>query len=178
MTSLSGAEIQALHDALNDEYHAWAVYDQVLKDFGPVRPFLNIRDSEMRHIQALQHVFRFYNLPIPITPWATAPVPRFSSLKDASEAGVQAELENVDLYRRILGATERLDILQVFRHLQAASQECHLPAFQRAAVRFGAEGTSAAADAPEPAASRPGRRYRGGRGGCGRGQRWAEGSSV
>jgi hypothetical protein len=68
MTSLSDTEIQALHDALNDEYHAWAVYYQVLKDFGPVRPFLNIRDSELRHIEALQHLFRFYNLPIPINP--------------------------------------------------------------------------------------------------------------
>lgn len=142
MTFLADAEIQALHDALDDEYHAWAVYSQVLQDFGPVRPFLNIRDSELRHIQALHQLFRHYNLPIPPNPWGTATVLRFSSLKEASEAGVQAEIDNVDLYNQILGATERPEILQVFRRLQAASQECHLPAFQRAAARGGGRGFS------------------------------------
>lgn len=137
MSILTEAEVQALQDALNDEYHAWAIYSQVLQDFGPVRPFLNIRDSELRHIQALQHLFRRYNLAIPLNPWGSATVPRFTSLEEASKAGVQAEIENVDLYTRILSATGRPEILQVFRRLQAASQDCHLPAFKRAAARYG-----------------------------------------
>ena len=31
-----GKEIEALHDALDDEYKAWATYDQVITDFGAV----------------------------------------------------------------------------------------------------------------------------------------------
>ena len=94
MTSLTAAVIQALHDALDDEYHAAAVYSQVLNDFGAVRPFINIRDSELRHIEALLHLFERYSLPIPANPWTTSKLPRFASVKEASEAGVQAEIEN------------------------------------------------------------------------------------
>ena len=165
MTSLTDTEIQALHDALDDEYHAWAVYSQVLQDFGPVCPFLNIRDSEQRHIQALHHLFHRYNLPILPNPWGMATVPRFKSLKEASEAGVQAEIDNVGLYKRILGATERPEILQVFRRLQAASQERHLPAFQRAAARYRDETGSVEPDGHGPGSGGAGQRHCRGRGG-------------
>jgi hypothetical protein len=47
MTTLNDAEIAALHQALADEHHAWATYDQVIHDFGLVRPFSNIRDAEV-----------------------------------------------------------------------------------------------------------------------------------
>lgn len=148
MSPLSAPEIQALHDALDDEYCAWSTYSQVLEDFGPVRPFLNIRDSEQRHIQALQRLFQRHNVSIPANPWGTATVPRFSSLQQACQAGVQAEIDNVELYRRILGATRSHDLLQVFQRLQGASQERHLPAFQRAASRLGGvtAGPAACAD--------------------------------
>lgn len=165
MTSLTDAEIRALHDALDDEYHAWAVYSQVLQDFGPVRPFLNIRDSELRHIQALHALFRRHNLPIPPNPWSTTTVPRFASLQEASEAGVQAEIDNADLYKRILGATERPEILQVFRRLQAASQERHLPAFRRSAARYRDEAGSVEPDDRAPGSCGVGQHHRRGRGG-------------
>ena len=53
MNSLTEIEIQVLNEALDDEYHAWATYDQVIADFGEVRPFSNIREAEARHINAL-----------------------------------------------------------------------------------------------------------------------------
>lgn len=34
MNDLSEAEIHALNEALDDEYRAWATYDQVIADFG------------------------------------------------------------------------------------------------------------------------------------------------
>lgn len=46
MSSLSQLEITALNEALDDEYRAWATYDQVIRDFGEVRPFIPIRDAE------------------------------------------------------------------------------------------------------------------------------------
>ena len=36
MDRLTEHEIEALREALDDEYHAWATYDQVIADFGEV----------------------------------------------------------------------------------------------------------------------------------------------
>ncbi|MCT0202015.1 DUF2202 domain-containing protein [Synechococcus sp. CS-602] len=167
MTSLTDAEIQALHDALNDEYHAWATYTQVLEDFGPVRPFQHIRDSEQRHIQALQHLFHRYNLTVPTNPWSAVNLSHYASAQEACEAGVQAEIDNVDLYQRILRATQRPEMLRVFERLRSASQNRHLAAFQRAAARFNFNTNPVAAQVNNacPGGGGGGRR---GRGHCGR----------
>ncbi|MFA9462504.1 ferritin-like domain-containing protein [Thiohalorhabdus methylotrophus] len=132
MSDLTAPEIHALHEALDDEYRAWATYDQVLDDFGPVRPFSKIREAEARHIEALCTLFARYDLPIPDNPWP-GKVDRYDSLRDACKAGVGAEIANGRLYDRLLHATAREDILAVFRNLQEASQQRHLPAFQRCA---------------------------------------------
>lgn len=134
MTTLNEKEIRALHDALDDEYKAWSTYDQVLADFGDVRPFSNIRDAEGRHIAALRRLFVHYDIPVPENPWPEK-APRFTSLREACEAGVDDEIANAELYERLFKATERTDILTVLRNLQAASQQRHLPAFQRCAEK-------------------------------------------
>jgi len=48
---------------------------------------------------------------------------------------VQGEIDNVAIYDRLLLATQRPDILEVFQALRSASQDRHLPAFQRCAQR-------------------------------------------
>jgi hypothetical protein len=50
-------------------------------------------------------------------------------------AGVQVEIGNVALYDRLLRATRRCDLLDVFHALRPASQHRHPPAFQRCALR-------------------------------------------
>lgn len=139
MGSLSEAEVRLLHEALDDEYHAWAIYDQVVADFGAVAPFSRIREAEARHIAALLSLFDRYGLQAPGNPWPGR-VKRFGSLQEACEAAVQAEIANAALYERLLAGTDRTDILAVLRKLQAASQERHLGAFQRCASRQGGEG--------------------------------------
>ena len=67
-------------------------------------------------------------------------VPRFGSVREACEAAVAAEVANAALYERLLAATHRPDILTVFRRLQEASQQRHLPAFRRCAERGGEDG--------------------------------------
>ena len=134
MTLLDEAERAALLSALDDEYRAWATYDQVVRDFGPQRPFSNIREAETRHIGALRTLFEWYSLPIPVNPWPGR-VPRFATLHAACEAGVEAELENEALYERLLASTRHEDLLAVFRNLQRASRERHLEAFRRCASR-------------------------------------------
>ena len=130
MNPLTEAEIHALNEALEDEYLAWATYDQVIADFGEVAPFSNIREAEARHIDALCTLFACYGLPVPKNPWP-GKVARYDSLQAACEAGVAAEIANGEMYERLLGATQRPDILTVLRNLQEASQQRHLAAFQR-----------------------------------------------
>ncbi|MEI6777792.1 MAG: hypothetical protein WCK70_12910 [Chloroflexales bacterium] len=130
---LSAAEIDGLLLALNDEYHAWAVYQQVVADFGDVRPFANIISSEASHINRLEALFRTYGVPLPAAnPWV-GQAPRFASVNEACTVGVDAEIVNVNLYTRLVTSTSRTDILQVYNLLQAASRDNHLPSFQRCA---------------------------------------------
>ena len=132
---LSDAEIRGLVEALDDEYLAHATYEQVLADFGEdALPFANIVEAEARHIGALLRVFSHHGLPVPDNPWPGR-VPRFESVADACRAGVDAEVANAALYDRLLTTTERPEMLEVYRNLQRASQENHLPAFRRCAER-------------------------------------------
>ncbi|WP_291009922.1 hypothetical protein [Hydrogenophaga sp.] len=139
MNPLTDIEIQVLHEALDDEYQAWATYDQVIADFGEVRPFIRIREAEARHIEALRGLFQRYGIPVPTNTWP-GKVERYASLQLACEAGVVAETANGEMYERLLSQTHRSDILIVLRNLQAASQQRHLPAFRRCTQRGGGGG--------------------------------------
>jgi rubrerythrin len=139
MSPLLAEEIAALRDALDDEYQAWATYDQVIADFGDVQPFVNIHEAERRHIEALSGLFSRYHVSMPANPWPGR-VPRFESIRQAYEAAVAGEVANAALYDRLLAATQRADILAVFRRLREASEERHLRAFRRCVERGGAAG--------------------------------------
>ena len=111
----------------------------MIADFGEVAPFRHIREAEARHIAALRTLFARYDLAVPENPWPGR-VRRVGSLTEACAAAVAAEVANAALYDRLLAATQRPDILGVFRRLQAASQERHLRAFERCAQGFGGGG--------------------------------------
>jgi hypothetical protein len=134
MPELSAAEIEALREALDDEYRALATYERVIKDFGPVRPFVNIREAEARHIAALSTLFARYGVPLPSNTWM-GKVPCFASVHEACQAGVTAEVENARLYERLLARVRQADVRTVLRRLQEASQLRHLPAFRRCLAR-------------------------------------------
>lgn len=127
---LKKEEIEGLLLALNDEYLATATYDQVNRDFNDPRPFVNIVEAEKRHAEMLKGLFSKYGLAIPENPW-TGSVPKFESVAEACKASVQGEIVNRDLYTRLFKSTERKDILDTYRYLQRASEENHLPAFER-----------------------------------------------
>ena len=129
---LTEAEIEGLLLALNDEYHAWAVYDRVQADLGQVRPFSNIQRAEAAHIQALQRLFDTYGVLFPDNPWP-GNVPAFDSRAAACRVGVEAEILNVELYDQLFNSTDRQDILRVYTKLRSASLDKHLPAFERCA---------------------------------------------
>jgi len=132
--TLTETERQALLEALDDEYRARSTYEQVIRDFGPLRPFVNIVDAEARHVSALLALCATYGVPAPANRWPEI-VPRFGSVHEACMAGVQGEIDNVAIYDRALKTTKRADILTVYHALRSASLDRHLPAFQRCAAR-------------------------------------------
>jgi hypothetical protein len=132
--ALNDTELQALNDALDDEYRAHETYEQVIGDFGPVQPFLNIVEAEARHVSALLSLFEQYGIATPKNRWM-GNSPHFASVHEACVESVQGELKNVAIYDRVLKSTRRPDILSVYQALRSASQDRHLPAFQRCAQR-------------------------------------------
>lgn len=132
--ALAGPEVEALLQALDDEYKAVATYEQVIADLGPIRPFTNIVEAERRHIEALRGLFDRYGVAMPANAWHGATA-SFGSVAEACAAGVDAEIENAAMYDDLIAATDHADIIEVFENLRRASQENHLPAFRRCARR-------------------------------------------
>ncbi|NLR72064.1 DUF2202 domain-containing protein [Novosphingobium sp. ERN07] len=119
-----------LDEALEDERKAEATYAAVLAKFGEVRPFSNIIDAERRHSSAIERQMARLGFPIPPNNWeGRAPIP--ASLAEACRDAVQAEVENIALYDRLLPTIADGTVRQVLENLQAASRDNHLPAFRR-----------------------------------------------
>jgi hypothetical protein len=129
---LSESEVEALLMALDDEYKAWSVYEQVIADLGAPRPFTSIQKAEENHIAALVTLFDRYELDVPVNEWL-GNVPAFDTLADACATGVQAEIDNAALYDQLFDMVDNPDIVRVFTALQRASLAQHLPAFERCA---------------------------------------------
>jgi hypothetical protein len=126
---LTKTEIEALHLALDDEYHALAVYQSIIASFGEVEPFVEIAASEQRHIEALTNQLNKHQLDIPENPWI-GKVPVFESVQMACKAGVEAEIANAELYDQLFSMTENSSLIRVFTNLSNASVNSHLPQFE------------------------------------------------
>jgi hypothetical protein len=130
-TDLSTLEIEALKITLEDEYKAEMIYQNVLDKFGEnTRPFSNIINAETKHSSKLIELFNKYNLEVPENTWYDK-VPTFESVQKACKAGVQAEIDNAELYDSLFKNVEKKDIIFVFTNLRDASIDKHLPAFKR-----------------------------------------------
>lgn len=125
---------EALIYAVQDEYLAQARYDAVIGKFGSIRPFSNIKAAEQQHISALVSLFQKYDKQIPednAKQYVTAP----GTLKEAFNAGVQAEIDNIAMYDKLKTIPSLPeDVKTVFTQLGNASKN-HLRAFQRGAGR-------------------------------------------
>ncbi|MCI5189104.1 MAG: DUF2202 domain-containing protein [Candidatus Electrothrix sp. AS4_5] len=132
-TSASTADLKSyLTTAINDEYRAKNTYIAVMNKFGQVKPFVEIKESEEQHISMLVNLFNQYGLSVPANTGNALSAP--ATLSEACSLGVQAEIENVQMYDDLLaGTTEYADVQTVFKQLQSASQNQHLPAFQNCA---------------------------------------------
>lgn len=130
---------EALTSALMDEYHAEAFYDAVLDQFGQVRPFVNIIRAEQNHASAIITLMQAYGMATPENTLlgsaeVAAAVP--ATFGAACAVGVQAEMDNAGLYdgKLLPAVVGYADITFVLENLRDASQNMHLPAFQRCAT--------------------------------------------
>jgi hypothetical protein len=130
---LSDAAVEALMAAIQDEYHAYAVYQVVIDQFGPVTPFTRIQAAEAQHIAALEAPFNRYGVPVP-APEPLEDLPQFSSIADACALGAEAEIANFELHDSWMARTRDYpDLVQVFTSLRNTSEFNHLPAFEQCA---------------------------------------------
>ncbi|MFC1726987.1 hypothetical protein ACFL0Y_00520 [Patescibacteria group bacterium] len=126
-------EVQsALDEAINDEYKALSTYESVIAKFGSVRPFSMIKGAEEQHIASLKAIYDKYGLEVPSNTWPSK-VSAPATLQEACQIGVDAEIANAALYKdELLPAVEGYeDIVAVFTNLMNASEQKHLPAFDR-----------------------------------------------
>lgn len=124
---------KALLEAINDEYKAEAVYQKVIDTFGEVRPFIMIKRAENQHINSLKAIYEKYGTAIPENNSANN-LPNFTSITEACQSGVDAEIANIAIYDNLFNTVSNYDdITSVFTQLRNASQNNHLPAFQKCA---------------------------------------------
>ena len=129
---LSDEAKEALNEAINDEHKALSTYEAVIAEFGSVRPFSMIKGAEEQHIAALKAIYDKYGLTVPANNWeAKVAVP--ISLQEACQIGVDAEIANAKLYKeQLLPMVKNYDdIIGVFTNLMNASEQKHLPAFEK-----------------------------------------------
>jgi rubrerythrin len=128
------AELAAgMAEALQDEFHAYYTYQRVIDDIGSLAPFVAIHDAEWLHIGAASNLFVKRDMTVPASTWTLDNVPRFANLQAACAGGVDAEIENVMMYDRLLLQNLPADVERVFENLREASLERHLPAFEQCA---------------------------------------------
>ena len=120
--------------AIQDEYLARAEYTAIMAKFGQSAPYANIKKAEDQHIAWLKDIFASLKLAAPGDD-AGAYIQAPSTLRDAAQAGVQAEIDNIAMYERFLSQAVLRDlrygaVADLFARLRNASRN-HLAAFQR-----------------------------------------------
>lgn len=127
--ALTAETVGLIERALADERRAEATYQAI---GGAVLPFAQIERAERRHAAALESLLVSHGATVPEVA-APPPLDDAPSLSEACAIGVEAEIANIALYDELLKAELPADVSCVFKHLQAASRDRHIPAFTRCA---------------------------------------------
>lgn len=119
------AVLEILDEAVASEIVAYFTYLYASDEFGA--PFTRIRDAELRHVEAVQHLYIKRGLDAPPLEEPEG-VATFATRLAACQAGVAAELEVVALYDELIPLAPN-DAVRVFLQLQTVSEDNHLKAF-------------------------------------------------
>ena len=114
--------------ATQDEYLAHSEYVQIISMFGQIKPYTNIVLSEETHLSYLHEVYLSYDLEFP-TDDSESHVYIPNTLLESAQAGVEAEINNIDMYEKFLEYDLPDNIYNVFYILKEASKS-HLKAFE------------------------------------------------
>jgi hypothetical protein len=125
---------QMITMAITDEYLAHKEYEIILDAYGNINPFANIINAEVTHIEELLPLFEAYDIAVPVDNAATL-VALPSTLQEAYEIGVQAEVNNIGMYESFLKQDLPQDVRDVFEDLMAASEK-HLQSFSQKASKY------------------------------------------
>ena len=107
--------------AIEDEYLARQEYELAIKALGDVKPFPSIINSEVNHIEWLKKLLLEYNCSIPVDNSASfLDLPE--NLKNALEFGIEAEIENINMYESFLKKDLPENVVPVFTKLRDASK--------------------------------------------------------
>ncbi len=125
--------VDMLRWAAEDEYLAHGEYAVIMRKFGNLRPYSNIILSEEQHLDWLRTEYKARGLAFPSdgsAPYVVAP----ADLKAAAQAGVDAEIANIDMYKAFLARPElsrpeNASVKTLFEQLMRASEN-HLRAFK------------------------------------------------
>lgn len=107
--------------SIQDEYLARQEYDIAIKAFGEEKPFTSIINSEVTHINWLRELFEKYDLPVPedrSSEFLHTP----ENFRAALDGGVQAEIENIEMYDTFLSRDIPDEVKSVFTKLRDASK--------------------------------------------------------
>jgi hypothetical protein len=116
--------------AIQDEYLAHGEYEYVLNKFGDQRPFNNIVEAEVQHIAELKILFGIYKLAVPADTSKDHIIPA-ASVDEALKIGVQAEIDNIAMYKSFLTNKDLPEDVKSTFNLLKSGSESHLEAFQR-----------------------------------------------
>jgi hypothetical protein len=119
--------------AAEDEYLAHSEYVAIMKKFGTMRPYDNIMAAEEQHLSWLKVEYKSRGLAFPADGSASYVVLP-ATLKDAAQAGVDAEIANIAMYKAFLARpelakAENASAKTLFEQLMRASEN-HLRAFR------------------------------------------------
>ena len=125
--------------AVEDEYLAHGEYLAIIRKFGSQRPYSNIVLAEEQHLGWLKTEFANRSMAFPAdgsSPHVIVP----ADLKAAAQAGVDAEISNIAMYKAFLARPElarpeNASVKTLFEHLMAASEN-HLRSFRTQLAKY------------------------------------------
>lgn len=115
--------------AIQDEYSARTEYEYIMQEFDVEKPFSNIINAEITHIEMLIPLFDVYGLDVPEDN-SDEHIIELTTLISTFETGVAAEILNIAMYDLFLSQNLPADIRDTFTYLRDASVK-HLAAFEK-----------------------------------------------
>lgn len=118
---------EMLNLAIQDEFAAKHEYEIIIDEFGEISPFVSILSAEISHIESLTEVFNSNGFVVP-SDESDSRVLTPTSLNEALETGIQAEVNNIAMYDAFLKLELPDDVKASFEMLKTGS-ESHLESF-------------------------------------------------